>query len=181
MVRTLDFHSNNEGSIPSSLIIYFSNKLKKNKNSNINYKFYFVSILSPTKINNIRTLLNFKIKFNKNKKIIIKQSYILLIWIYYILKFNNKNVKTPKIFIKPLKKIKFTLIKSPMAHKTFSQEQFLLKFFKLIIVFNINIKINFNFNNFLLFLLILKKSIKIFGSNFFFLQKFKINLKNNLQ
>jgi len=61
------------------LNIYFLNKLKKNKTSNINYKFYFVSILSPTKINNIKTLLNFKIKFNKNKKIIIKQSYILLI------------------------------------------------------------------------------------------------------
>jgi len=68
-----------------------------------------------------------------------------------------------------------------MAHKTFSQEQFLLKFFKLIIVFNIKIHINFSFNNFLLFLLILKKSIKVFGSNFFFLQKFKINLKSNLK
>jgi hypothetical protein len=149
---------------------------KKTSDNNIQYGFYFISILSPAKINNIKVLLQSNLNFNKNKKILIKQSYILLTWIYYILKYNNKNIKTPVIFIKPLKKIKFTLIKSPMAHKTFSQEQFLFKFYRLIVFFKINNIFHVNYNQSLLLLLVLKKTINIFESNFFFLQKFNIKL-----
>ena len=48
---------------------------------------------------------------------IIKQSYLLLTWILY-----NGN-KNKNYFIAPNKNKKYTIIKSPMAHKTFSQEQ----------------------------------------------------------
>ena len=50
---------------------------------------------------------------------------------YITKKFNNTLIK-PKIFIYPNKKnYKITLTKSPMAHKTYSQEQFKFNFFTL--------------------------------------------------
>ena len=92
-VRTLDFHSNNVGSIPSNLSFmqlknvckYLS--LKKNNNpkikysnSLIKYTFHFTSLITPHKINNVR-LLNSSINSNiskKHKKIFTKQSYLLM-------------------------------------------------------------------------------------------------------
>ena len=86
MVRTLDFHSNNVGSIPASLNInskiFFYNdfkkltKIKKLKKK-IKYSFTFSSIISPSSINNIRLILNYKINKSKNKKLLVKQSYLL--------------------------------------------------------------------------------------------------------
>jgi len=179
------------------LIIYFKNKLniyKKlslktyfiRKQTYVKYSLDFVSLLSPTKINNIKFLLNIGgrgLQFNSNKTILIKQSYILLTWIYYILKFyKSHEIKTiPTLFIKPLKLIKFTSIKSPMAHKTFSQEQFLIKYFKLKISFKIPYFFFFpNFSNSILFIFVLKQSLNFFESNFFFLKKINIKLNKNI-
>ena len=53
----------------------------------------------------------------KNIKILVKQSYLLITWIIY----NNKC--KGRYFILPKKRKKYTITKSPMAHKTFSQEQ----------------------------------------------------------
>jgi hypothetical protein len=84
-------------------------------------------------------------------KILIKQSYIMLTWLSYISKrnFNPKlrdvpnkpGVVTPSFFIYPCRKYKFTMIKSPMAHKTFSQEQFFYKTYKLSVSFSSSVNI----------------------------------------
>jgi hypothetical protein len=154
------------------------NQMVLKKKSTIYYNFFFISLFSPLKLKNIKTILNFN--FLNKKKILIKQSYLILIWIFYLLKFNkNKNIKIPKIHVKPLKKLKFTIIKSPMAHKTFSQEQYLIKFYKLTIVFKIFNEVYLNFSNSLILILIFKKYINLIESNFFFLKKLKINLINN--
>lgn len=107
---------------------------------------------------------------------------MLLTWLYY-LKHNSSKVekaKVPSFFVHPIKQNKFTLIKSPMAHKTFSQEQFMYKFYKLTISFSNNknnsLKSNLkSCNEALLFALFLRKSFKCFETNFFFLKRIKFN------
>lgn len=91
-------------------------------------------------------------KFSTSK-ISIKQSYIILVWTYYLSNRSqnrhnletesdvkhpvskDRNTKIPSFFIYPPRKSKFTLTKSPMAHKTFSQEQFFYKNFRLSVSF----------------------------------------------
>lgn len=74
---------------------------------------------------------------SKKKKLLLKQSYLLLTWAYYLTAAKNKVFKKPSISIKPIKQSKFTSLKAPMAHKTFSQEQYWLRFYKLQINFTI--------------------------------------------
>jgi hypothetical protein len=76
-------------------------------------------------------LLTNKVGSSKSGSLRVKQSYMLLTWITYV--SLNKGVKS---IILPTKKYKSTLTKSPMAHKTFSQEQFQLKFFNYVIFYN---------------------------------------------
>ena len=50
----------------------------------------------------------------------------------------DDNQKIPSFFIHKTSRLKTTKLKAPMAHKTFSQEQFLLKFYSLSISFHTN-------------------------------------------
>ena len=77
-------------------------------------------------------------KFNK-KKLIIKQSYLLLTWLAY----NNKFVER-KCFIMPKKTSRMTFTKSPMAHKTFSQEQVKWEEYKILYCYKISLGSNLN-------------------------------------
>jgi hypothetical protein len=90
MVRTLDFHSSNVGSIPASLNMLnrHFNLQKKFKNSlvplsrnrnvfQIKYSLTFKSIIPLGTIKNIRLILQFKPQTNKSKKLLVKQSYML--------------------------------------------------------------------------------------------------------
>ena len=63
---------------------------------------------------------------SKCSKILVKQSYVLLVWFFYLTSISvGKDKSTvPGFFVYPKKVTKFTIIKAPMAHKTFSQEQF---------------------------------------------------------
>jgi len=61
---------------------------------------------------------------SKNKKIILKQSYLILTWVYYFSFLNTKKKNKIKISILPVKKKLFTLTKAPMAHKKNSKEQY---------------------------------------------------------
>ena len=69
---------------------------------------------------------NYRKGFKQNK-LFIKQSYMLLTWVIY------NSSKNTKAFIMPKKIKKMTITKSPMAHKTFSQEQLKWEYYKLII------------------------------------------------
>jgi hypothetical protein len=95
-VRTLDFHSNNVGSIPASLIFMqkfiISNRKKIQKQSvfsnqkfnKLRYSLNFKTIIPPTQV--AVNSLNLQTSFEKNStisskksgKLLIKQSYLLL-------------------------------------------------------------------------------------------------------
>ena len=189
----MDFHSNNVGSIPSNLSfmqlknVYKHLFFKKNTNTKVKYSsslikytFHFTSLITPHKINNVR-LLNSSINSNiskKHKKIFTKQSYLLMTWLWYIQK-NSLSKSKPSFAFKPTKVHKTTIIKSPMAHKTFSQEQLQFQFFNLVISFTSRLPIgvdNLTINQLLYVILQLKSSIPFVETNFFLLKKFQIKL-----
>ena len=65
----------------------------------------------------------------RNYKVLVKQSYLMSAWFYY---YANKTLDTKKIkgfATLPCRQTKHTAAKAPMAHKTFSQEQFIIKYY----------------------------------------------------
>lgn len=189
MVRTSDFQFENVGSIPSdpileknkNIIFFLSNNKNYQPQNNLNMGFTFISTISPFLINNLRLDPNLN---SLDKKILIKQSYILLTWFYYISflqqKINNKNKLN--FFIFPLNNKKFTLTKAPIAHKNWSKEQYKYSYYKFNIKFNSILKeenfIN-NVNTALLFFILSKKEFPFFETNLLFLKKTKIDLFYN--
>jgi hypothetical protein len=159
-----------------------SHRTKPHQNRNkstVHYTFHFTSLITPHKINNVR-LLNTNMNSNiskKHKKLFTKQSYLLMTWLWYIQK-NSISKAKPSFAYKPTKVHKTTLIKSPMAHKTFSQEQFQFQFFNLVISFSNKIN-SFHLpkvNQLLFLILSLKSSVPFVETNFFLLKKFQIKL-----
>lgn len=202
MVRTLDFHSKNVGSSPASLIMilskskFFKNQQyidqkKINNNRTNSYAFSFVSLISPFSLKQNTLILNNMTL--KSRKIVVKQSYILVSWMSYLTststlttkagnygKSRNKKLNSsPSFFVQPVRIFKTTTLKSPMAHKTFSQEQFIFKFFKLSVSFKF-----LNTNN--LQIPTLNQSLHLFltfrqnpfspSTNLFFLKKYTLTL-----
>lgn len=139
-------------------------KLPKSSSFKPRYMFNFISLFSPSSLKNIRLLTasNYRGNFEtpgsslflpKSKvnftKIFVKQSYLLLVWVSYLSKYfgtsfastgssqpkNSSSNSKPGISLLPKKKTKLTFLKTPMAHKTFSQEQVSFEFFKISIVF----------------------------------------------
>lgn len=131
------------------------NKIKKNTKPNLFYSFHFSSIFYPGSLKNVNLFLRSTINREdtmsssrngtyKNNKILLKQSYLLISWIHYLCKApedltnSNINKKKPSFFIHPYKQSKLTLIRSPLAHKTFSQEQFLNRYYRISVSFKPN-------------------------------------------
>jgi len=102
------------------------------------YSLSFVSLLTPATLINTRLFI-FQKKNQHANKILIKQSYLLLTWISYLQKQTTDGVvkQKPSFSFRPIKQSKITITKAPMAHKTFSQEQFLVRFFKLKVLFRV--------------------------------------------
>lgn len=166
MVRTLVFHTNNVGSIPTGLNmnllkvklikpkIYLVETSEKScipkhiiKEAYIRYEFRFVSLIPPY----IPSFINSKNIPNENPKKpvarrpFLKRSYLLLSWFHYLASdrcyvttTRLKNPEVLKIAILPAKQNMYTLTKAPMAHKTNSKEQYLFKFYNF--KFSINLK-----------------------------------------
>jgi hypothetical protein len=125
----------------------------------------------------------------KQQKIYVKQSYMLLTWVLYIKNMYNskKNLKkcSPSFFVFPKFKKKITIIKSPMAHKTFSQEQYIFQFYTLSVSYSIPkydsstssahhhpIPTNMSFSTSLLFLLKHREVFNLnLGTNLFFTKR----------
>lgn len=162
--------------------LFILKKKKLNFNNKFKIKFIFTSLISPFILNNLR--LNFKSSI-KEKKILLKQSYILLTWFYYLsfIDQKNKNKNKIKFFIFPIKNKKFTLTKAPMAHKNWSKEQYKFSFYKFIITFKCLLKeenrVN-SLNEFTLFILLTKKNFPFLETNIFFLKNinFFFNFKD---
>jgi hypothetical protein len=79
----------------------------------------------------------------KNNKVLLKQSYLLISWIHYLCKTPEDinygiTKKLPSFFIHPYRQSKLTIIRSPLAHKTFSQEQFLNRYYRISVSFRPN-------------------------------------------
>jgi len=153
-------------------IFILNNNEKETTKKTIKFTFYFISLIPPFILNNIRFSFN---SFIKEKKLLIKQSYILLTWFYYLSfvqqKLDNKNKL--KFLILPLSVKKFTLTKAPMAHKNWSKEQYKLQYYKFKISFDVFLKNENNINSLnkcLLFIFLTKKTFPQFETNLFFLK-----------
>lgn len=191
MVRTLSFHLSNAGSSPANLnIIQFNNVLYNYLNLTLNtnfifYKFQFISYISPQFWFSYKLFLNFNFINKSHNKLYLKTSYLVLLWFYYFLIFNekkntyffNKNLKL-KFACLPLRKKLWTLSKSPMAHKKKSKEQFTYYFYKLNIYFlvnNVNFRTIYNINYLMKFIFLLKKDFYFFETNLLLLKYFFYN------
>ena len=193
MVRTSDFQFENVGSIPSNPImnnlaninkIFITKNTSFNIEKNIKFNFSFTSLIPPFVLNNVRFSFNSSLQ---EKKIMIKQSYVLLTWFYYLSfiqqKLDNKN--GINFFVLPLNKKKFTLTKAPMAHKNWSKEQYKFHYYKFKINFNAQLKDDSSINSLnlaILFIFLTKKNFPQFETNLFFLKNvnffFNISDKN---
>lgn len=161
----------------------------------LRYTFKFASIISPGSLKDMT--LSYRSSLNRatpKNNIYIKQSYVLLTWMTYIREvhlesktkknketsdFEEDSVLTPSFFIHPPKKSKLTFLKAPMAHKTFSQEQFINKSYHLTISFNNafrNQSTIDNINNSLYIALYLRSTNLPTETNLLFLKKLRISL-----
>jgi hypothetical protein len=167
---------------------YKNSLLLPTKNTNtfrIKYSLTFKSIIPLGTIKNIRLILQFKPQTNKSKKLLVKQSYMLFTWMFYI--ENNlsscKTNTTPRFFIRPTTRSKFTQIKAPMAHKTFSQEQFMIKSYSLQISFTSRYNLSKNsinsLNKSVLIATSLRKFVPFLETNLFFLKKITFHVHSS--
>ena len=145
------------------------------------------------------------------KRILVKQSYIFLIWIHFLVKRKNTTLLNdsnsdkgshkhseptnlgdkvfyPSFFIYPFRNYKTTITRAPMAHKTYSQEQFMVRFYKLSVSFYIPVPStpkgsiikhkNFttldSINKSVFFTHFLQNNIPYLGTNMLFLHKYTI-------
>lgn len=157
--------------------LFFKQINKKNAKANyLKYNLRFASIISPGSITNLRLMqLGSKAPQTHHNKLIVKQSYLLLTWLVYIQNQNSsKNSSTPAFFIQPKKQTKFTHLKAPMAHKTFSQEQFIFKHYIIVVSFKVLISELHtlkNINDILFLILSIRNSIPFFNTNLLFLKR----------
>lgn len=140
------------------------------------YDFYFVSLITPHLTTNLRLINQFPIN---EKKILIKQSYILLTWFYYLSFLDTPHgLKNKlKISILPVNKKIFTLTKAPMAHKNWSKEQYKFQFYKFKISFNSIFKNESclpSINSGIFFILLSRKFFPHFETNLLFIKFYKI-------
>lgn len=117
--------------------------------------------------------------FLKKSTILVKQSYLIMTWLYY-LTFTIKQKDEDRIIefaFLPIRRKMYTLTKAPMAHKTNSKEQIVFKFYK----FKVSIKSNFlteyslkSIDQGLLSLLNAKYLFPVFDTNLLFLKNYNI-------
>ena len=175
-------------------------KLKdiKKKQHKIKYSIKLTSIFAPNSASNSSLRINVynQGSYAKKNKIMVKHSYMILTWLSYLSKIGsgqhclideNKHKKNlikksviPLFFVCPIKQTKLTTIKAPMAHKTFSQEQFKFQYYSFNISFNINNSLevlNINSLNKSIYLsLLIRKNFLNFSTNMMFVKRFRASL-----
>jgi ribosomal protein S10 len=94
------------------------------KPTSIEYNFNFVSWVAPHLLyNRNRSTLQ---KQRVRAGVRMKKAYTMLTWLYYLTFTVDRQTenKVVKFSFLPRRRTKYTLTKAPMAHKTFSKEQF---------------------------------------------------------
>ena len=107
----------------------------------IAYKFRFVSLISPYLLSDLRVFnITSSPSTPKKSTLLLKQSYLLMTWFYYLkesqFKPQGKSENRLKFTFLPTRRTMYTLTKAPMAHKTNSKEQFVFRTFR----FKVSIK-----------------------------------------
>ena len=147
----------------------------------ISYNFTFISLIAPKLLNNLRINdLRLGSSNNSSKStILVKQSYLIMTWLYY-LTFTSKEPNDDKLIkfaFLPTQRKMYTLTKAPMAHKTNSKEQIAFKFYK----FKVSVKASFlpeftlkSIDQGLLSILQAKTLFPVFSTNMLFLKTYSI-------
>lgn len=89
----------------------------------------------------------------------------------------SKEDAVPGFFIYPTRNYKTTTIKAPMAHKTFSQEQFMLRYYFLSITFSLHFEINEcnSVNKALYYALFIIRSVPAISTNLLLLKRYTVS------
>ena len=156
----------------------------------IKYTLNYTSLIPPFSLKQTR-LLNLS-KLGGSRKLLVKQSYLLITWISYLTKQlstehngdksdlgGSSFTPRPGFFVQPTRVYKTTMTKAPMAHKTFSQEQYLVKFYRFSISFNFQpapTVLHPSFNESIYILLKFRSLIFGTNSNLLFLKKTQLSL-----
>jgi hypothetical protein len=144
------------------------------------YKFCFITIISPWSLLSARRLLTVDL-FKTSNHLYVKQSYLLFTWLYYLVfprEYGlNQTVRSEKMayhfFVYPKKRQVLTLTKAPIAHKTFSKEQFTFYTYRLTTRFSATLFVyQSTVHHALLLLLLTKKNFPIFETNLLYLKYF---------
>jgi hypothetical protein len=103
----------------------------------VRYEFRFTSLIAPSHVSSgsVLSLGQRSRDSKRSQRALFKKSYLLASWFYYLARKDSyrsiavDNSKGPRLAILPSRQIIYTLTKAPMAHKTNSKEQFLLKYY----------------------------------------------------
>ena len=89
----------------------------------------------------------------------------------------DKDDAIPGFFIYPTRNYRTTTIKAPMAHKTFSQEQFMLRYYFLSITFNLRFESSScnSVNRALYYALFIIRSAPIVSTNLLLLKRYTVS------
>ena len=176
---------------PMSTRAMYTEHLKKKpkftKPNKLRYSLKFASIVTPHSISKLSLVNSTANTTSKHHKLLVKQSYILLIWLMYLqgtYSEFDENQKTPSFFIHKKSQLKTTKLKTPMAHKTFSQEQFILKFYSLSISFQTVQSEDLypkSVNASIFAALQLRQSLPFFTTNLLFLKQLRLTYKSTDQ
>lgn len=146
------------------------------------YIFSFATLIPPFFLKNRKP--NFYLSEDGLKApsfITIKNSYLIVTWLHYL-----NSVKKPKTVDKkirasiaflPIRRTTYTITKAPMAHKAFSKEQIVFKYYYLVASFKAFLVDPLNLNSVnagLASLLILKKFFPVFSTNLLFLKHYRL-------
>ena len=170
----------------------YLNQRKSSLMKSLRYTYKFASIISPGSLKDMTLVSRPKSGSGSKNSIYVKQSYVLLTWMTYIRETQSNgrskkktsdseedNVSTPSFFVHPTKITRLTYLKAPMAHKTFSQEQFVTKSYNLTISFNNEFreqsKIS-SVNNSLYAALYLRNTYLPTETNLLFLKKLRMSI-----
>jgi hypothetical protein len=148
----------------------------------VRHSFKFASILPPSSAYGT-SLIATNAAASKNN-LLVKQSYLLFTWISYIQDpASRTSVQTtddtdasqlPSFFIHKKSTSKHTYIKAPMAHKTFSQEQFVYQTYSISISFKSKLETSQkldSINKCLYAALSIRHSFAPIETNLFFMKK----------